>query len=264
MPSGLNYVDVGLTLTAAVTYGYVVYTTLLVRRTLAVGLYRRHALGIGLIAVVFVLDQVSNYFPSGGAWDYIQLGSFAAFSLVLLYWVDTSILAARRSDPLDRDTFHWSGLRTIIRPMAIMSLLSILVLEIVFGPSPDTPPPEWLNAIFVLLFFFPIYSAAISGVVVMPVAARRCKDLVFRRHLEWLFLFIAIQFVMAEVIGQLFQSGPTTGPMSIAIDGLGLLLGVMPLYQSVKRLVPLYKFAGDSYSLSAADAIGPTLVSENE
>jgi hypothetical protein len=252
MPSTLDYVNVAVTAAAVVSYGYVFYTAMLVRRPLGVGLYRRHALGIALVAAVFALDQASNYLPVEGLWSYVGLAVFASFSLVLLYWVDSSILAARRSDPLYRDTFHWSRVRLLAWIVSVVAFVFMFAISAVFAhPSAGPPagvqqPPEWLNVFFSLLFFFPIYAAAMSGVLVMPVAARRCKDLVFRSHLEWFFLFIVIQLVAAGVIGQLFQSSnPATPPPSILADGLGLLIGLYPLYMSVKRLVPLYKFSAE-------------------
>jgi hypothetical protein len=252
MLSTLDYVNVAVTLAVVASYGYVFYAAMLVRRTLAVGLYRRHAFGIGLLAAVFAFDQVSNFLPTDGVWGLIGLVGFAVFALGLLYWVDSSILAARRSDPLYRDTLHWSGLRKVIWAVSVGALVFVFLASIALPPSfgdgstPTGGPMLWFTVAFSVLFFFPIYSAAVSGVVVMPIAARRCKDLVFRSHLEWLFLFIAIQLVAAGVIGQVIQSPfGNSDPLAWLVDGLGLLVGLFPLYRSVKRLVPLYRFAAE-------------------
>ena len=252
MLSTLDYANIGVTASAVTSYMYVLNVALKVRQSLAVGQYRRHALGIGIVAIVFVADQVSNFFPAlnTGIWNYLGLATFAAFALGLLYWVDSSVLAARRSDPLYRDTFHWSKLRWVAWGASVAAFVFVIGTSLALPPPSSTAPPpgvqvppEWLNLLFTVVFLLPIYTAAISGVVVIPLAARRCKDFVFRKHLEWFFLFIAIQLILAGGVGQLFQSPSGTSTISSLIDGIGLLVGLYPLYQSVKRLVPLYKFS---------------------
>ena len=246
MPNTPDLVNGVLTAAAVVSFAYVAYEALLVRRALAVGLYRRQAFGVGFLAFVFALNQVSYYIPTDGLWSLVGLGVFALFALGLLYWVDSAILTARRSDPLYRDTFHWSSIRLGIWVVSIAALLIILALSfLVPENTPTVGIYFWMNVAFTLLFFFPIYAAAISGVVVMPMAARRSKDSVFRRHLEWLFLFIAIQLVIAGVIGQFFQTDSGESTTSSIIDAVGLLVGLYPLYLSVKKLVPLYRFSDD-------------------
>jgi hypothetical protein len=250
MSGALDFLNVGVSAAAIAACAYVLYNALIMRKTLAVGPYRRHALGMGFVAGLFALDQASNFFPTSGAWNYLGLAVFAAFALGLLYWVDSSILTARRSDPLDRDTFHWSFLRRIIWVGAVGAFCFVSLVSLVLPPpgvGSQAPPPEWLNDTFTVVFFFPVYTAAISAVLVIPVAARRCKDLVFRRHLEWFFLFVAIQLVLAGGVGQLFQNpGGSSTAISSFLDGVGILVGFYPLYMSVRRLVPLYRFDNDA------------------
>ena len=138
MLSTLDYANIGVTASAVTSYMYVLYVALKVRQSLAVGQYRRHALGIGIVAIVFVADQVSNFFPAlnTGIWNYLGLATFAAFALGLLYWVDSSVLAARRSDPLYRDTFHWSKLRWVAWGASVAAFVFVI------GTSLALPPPH--------------------------------------------------------------------------------------------------------------------------
>jgi hypothetical protein len=248
MPSELDLVNIGVTLAVVLTYGYVMYSALMIRKAMAVGLYSRHALGISLVALAFAADEAAMFLPYDGLLGLLGSAIFFGFALTLLYWVDTSILATRRSDPLYRDTFGWSRLRWIIWGGAALAIVFVFTASLLLpapssGPSPPgaSAPPEIVDVVFTLLFFFPIYAAAIAGVVVMPVAARRSKDQTLRKHLEWFFLFIAIQLILAGGLGQaLGQSG-----VSELVDGVALLIGLYPLYMSVKKLVPLYKFPAD-------------------
>ncbi len=252
MLSTLDYANIGVTALAVVSYMFVLYVALKVRQSLAVGSYKRHALGMGLIALIFAADQVRNSFPAmfTGIWNYLGGLIGIAWVLVLLYWVDSSILAARRSDPLYRDTFHWSKLRWVAWVASVVVIIFGNVTGLVLSPASSSTvvpvvqaSPE-LNLLLAVSFFLPAYIVVISAVVVIPFAANRCKDLVFRKHLEWFFLFLAIQLIMSGGLGFLFQS------LYIVIDGTALMVGLYPLYRSVKSLVPLYKFSTEEKSLA--------------
>ncbi len=74
----------------------------------------------------------------------------------------------------------------------------------------------------------------------MPIAARRSGDLTLRKNLIWFFIFIAIQLVLQGGVSQFFNSDQTIVNL---VDGVALLLGLYPLYQSTRKLMPLYKFS---------------------
>lgn len=248
MPSGLEELNLLVSGAAVVTYAYIIFSSLQVRKALAVGPHRRQALGVGIVAGVLILDQLAFSFPqaASGPWAVANLAAFVVVSLGLLYWVDSSILAARRSDPLDRDTLHWGALRQVIWVVSVSSILGIVALSLVFPPSNAAKPPFLVGSLLSAFGLFPIYSAGLGAVVVMPIAARRCRDPVFRRHLVWFFVWFAIQFVVAGAVGQFFESNSRATAMSSVIDGIGLLLGFFPLYWSSRTLVPIYKFGADS------------------
>lgn len=258
MQSTLELLNAVLTIGVILSYAYIAYAALMIRKALMVGQHRRQAFGVGFLAAVFALNQVAYYIPEDGAWGLLGLGIFAVFALGLLYWVDTSVLAARRSDPLYRDTLRWSLLRRGIWAVSMAGLIGAFALSLAIPPNASFQPPVWLDVAFTVAFFFPIYAAAVSGVIVMPMAARRSRDLVFRRHLEFLFVFIAIQLALAGGVGQLFQSSNGTTALSNIIDGVALVIGLPPLFLRVKKLVPLYRFSDEGASIGngSSEAVG--------
>lgn len=244
MPSGLEYLDIATLAGSVLACAYILLVSLLIRRTLAVRPYRRQALGIGLVAAFFALNGVGEHLPADGPIGLVQLFAFYALALGLLYWVDASVLAARRLDPLYRDTLGWSRLRPWAWGVSL-GLLFFMVTTFVLVPPPPAnapPPPIYVSLFFPIAFLIPIYIAAISGVVFIPVAARRCKDPVFRKNLEWFFAFITIQLALAGVVSQIFQNSDGTSVVSFIFDSVALIIGFYPLYRAVKSLVPLYKF----------------------
>src|SRR5208282_2621530 len=87
-------------------YSYAAYWAFSIRHALAVRLYRRQAFGIGFIilAIWFTMGAFVLV-PSTNLKLYTALTdpSFYFLFIVLFYWIDASVLATRRSDPLLRD-----------------------------------------------------------------------------------------------------------------------------------------------------------------
>ncbi len=250
MLSILDYLNIGVALAVVATYAYVLYSSLAIRRTLGSGLYRRQALGMGLIAVGFSGMDVANFIPYNGVLGLLGGVIFYSATLIFLYWVDSSILASRRSDPLDRDTFRWSKVRIVIWIAAVSLMVITLGTASFFTETNPGNIPDFLNLFFLVVFPLPIFLAAISGVIIIPIASRRSRDLTLRKHLQWFFLFIAIQLVLQGGIIMIFFSSDFA--VANLLDGIALLIGFYPLYQSVKRLVPLYTFSlGESPPLGA-------------
>lgn len=244
MLSTLDYLNLVAIPVVAATYVYVAYAALGIRRTLAGGVYRRQAFGISLIALTFAAGYLSNYLPYNGSGildDLLAiLGTvvFYAEALVLLYWVDSSILASRRSDPLFRDTMGWSRIRPAVWVFEIFGIVAAFASFFYYFAAVN--PPDYLNNLLNYIYPIPIYIAAFCGVLVMPIAARRSRDSTLRKHLEWFFVFIATQLVLQGGVNQIFLS-PTSGPFLLVAE-VSLIIGLYPLYRSVRSLVPLYKF----------------------
>ncbi len=204
---------------------YVIYWALEIRHALFVRLYRNQALGVALVAVAVVLSTYGGIAPAfslpSGVEDVTGAAVFFAF-LLLFYWIDISLRAARRSDPLLRDTLHWSQVRKVLWPL-YLGILAILVVWIV------------LDLGNFLLFLAPPLIVVISGLLYLPTVARRSKDPVLRRHFVWFGLFF-IGFFLAG-FGELgnFPFDMEGDLLTIA----GLLLSGYFLYRSARSLVPL-------------------------
>src|SRR5689334_13732083 len=123
MQSTLDLLSIGVVPVVVATYAYVTYSATAIRRTMAAGLHRRQALGVGLIAFAFTAIYLTNFLSNND--DLVLLGGviFDGMALVLLYWVDSSILASRLSDPLVRDTLKWSWLRRVVWVVVVSDIV---------------------------------------------------------------------------------------------------------------------------------------------
>jgi hypothetical protein len=213
----------------ALIFVFAAYWAFSIRRVLSVGVYRRQALGIGLVALILASILLSGiplaYLPSAGQiFSLLPIFAFGA----MFYWIDASVLEARRSDPLLRYTFHWKQLRIAFWVLDISALVSIVAIEAATGGNPGGQAVD-------VIFNLPFYITVLSGVTLLPTVAVRSKDKILRRHLVWFALFAGIlavslsiaSFVLADYLQELLTSV------------LGLYLGAYCLYRSSKSLVPL-------------------------
>jgi hypothetical protein len=228
------------------------YESLSIRRALAVRLYRNQSLGIGLMALSWVLlfavqFSIVHFLPpnSPGPFGTPIDFPFDRFTwLVLFYWVDTSIRAARRSDPLLRDTLRWSQVRIVVW---VLLLGSIVVNSLVVGyqvvvtglsifAQVDLPLPFLSNLPF-LTFVVP----AISGAVYLPLTVFRSRDPTLRRHLAWFGIFVLL------LLGILFSFNLPR--LSREIENLvasdSIIVGGYFLYRSARSLAPLHRISSE-------------------
>src|SRR5579864_7773784 len=102
-------------------FAYTSYWAFGIRHALAVERYKNQALGIGLIAIALGLIILNPGNPStvpGVA--FLQALPLTLLEVFTFYWVDASVLASRRSDPLLRDTFRWRRLRFVLWAIIII------------------------------------------------------------------------------------------------------------------------------------------------
>jgi len=210
-------------------FAYAAYWAFNVRHVLMVPIYRRQALGVGLVALILALILLTGlplaYINAAGQISaLLPIFAFGA----MFFWIDASVLEARSSDPLLRYTLHWKQLRYAFWAVDLSALISIVVIEFATGGNPGGDAAN-------IIFNLPFYITVISGVTLVPMAAFRSRDLVLRRHLVWFALFAGIiavslsvaSFVLVDYLQELFTSI------------LGLFLGAYCLYRSSKSLVPL-------------------------
>jgi len=208
-----------------VPLGYVIYWALEIRHALFVRLYRNQALGVALVALSLLFSVYSGLPPvvlTAFGIVLVFVGIFLVF-----YWIDISLRAARRSDPLLRDTLKWSKVRKVLWPL-IIGLSVLFIVGIILK----------LENLANFIAPFPYFIVIASGALYLPVAARRSKDPILRKHFIWFGLFF-IGFLIAG-------SGEGGNFPFILVGDLvtigGTLFGGYCLYRSARSLVPLNRF----------------------
>jgi hypothetical protein len=213
-------------------FSFAAYWAFNVRRALALRLYRNQAFGIGLVSIMF--PALAILFSSGLTY-YISL-------LVIFYWIDTSVLAARRTDPLLRDTLHWSKLRILIWVLNLVGVGVTATLAITNSDYTYLPS----DPILLGLTSVPGFSIPISALVILPLIARRSKDLNLRKHIIWFGAFPIIQ--LAAILLALFLWSGTFF--------VGFAFGGYFLYRSARSLVPLNRIEAIEMNPSTSLGIG--------
>lgn len=230
-------------------FSYAEYWALSIRHALAVPLYRRQAFGIAVIVLslwftIGVFVVVPTTWPLAA---YIVLTNYSFYFLfiVLFYWIDASILASRRSDPLLRDTLYWSRIRipfwiaNIIIwaiPLCVIGYAAVvgdvsLMNELNSGTYPNTPVYQVLRIIYNL----PIL-VLLCGIIYLPAIAIRAKyDRSLRRHFLWFApTAIGLLLLFFGILG-------SVGTLGHLLSALVFVLVGYSLYRSAKALVPLNK-----------------------
>jgi hypothetical protein len=232
---------------------FAIYWGFTIRKGLAVWLYRNQALGISLFGVgyflfqmigLFAIENLNNPFVSNG-------NTFFATAIILVilafYLVDSSMRASQDSDPLSRDSLHWSKLRYMLWALnivGVIALFSALAEILATGNYSILSSPTGLfQGIVSFLASLPIFVTSFSAIVSLPVAAKRSKDKSLRRQLVWFALsvltFLFPSFILTSFVPSIVASAQLTG----YIQGLGFTVGSYCLYKSARALVPLNRVA---------------------
>jgi hypothetical protein len=231
----------------AVIYGYVAYAAIAISRTLSNGVYRNQALGLAVIALVMISfatwlilgpPSVGIRFhgpPSTGLYYVASfLGSWEALFIGSYYYVDASIMAARPTDPLFRDTLHWSRMRVAfwVYDIAVAVVFTITGAVGSYEYGSGSPLVDGLISLPLLIVLF-------SGAVVLPIAAKRSKDKVLKKQLNWFVVYVIAAFVPSLFVGSSLQSNIQSATLGLVI--VWWAFGYF-LYKSTISLVPLYRF----------------------
>jgi hypothetical protein len=232
-------------------YGYAAFWGFNIRKGLMVKLYRNQALGIGLVGVglayfTFAFDGLVNFANFGNVGNGIAFALVFFAPLPLFYWTDQSLRAARQSDPLERDQFHWRRAGKILWIVIWIALVYNLLWDIYsyYVPSAQYYVPSLENSTGLLSLGTTIAAFASFGIplassaILLPFAWRRSYDLTFRRHLKW-FALAAISLGFSFVWLLLFS--PLSSDFLLVQYALLLLSGYF-LYHSARAVIPLYTF----------------------
>jgi hypothetical protein len=237
-----------LSLPELVIFVYAAYWAFDIRRGLAVRLYRDQALGIGLIIVIFGAFYANAWWFFGAtqtnlALSVLQQTAGFGLSLSVFYWLDASILASRRSDPLLRDTLHWKRVRYILWPLVWLGPILVSWSVIAYPPTSypsGLPISGSVVAIGTILSYFSLIAPFVIGAVLLPIVGRRSRDSSLRRHLVWFGLFAAtFTFVFTR---NLVPS--LVNDLDLTLTGSVILaIATYCLYRSARSLVPLNKLS---------------------
>ncbi len=229
-----------------VAYAYAGYWGFVVRRGLVMQAYRNQALGVAVSTLYLVfVGVVSGAVP-------VKVGSESVpilvnalvdfgFLVVLFYWISATAFIARRSDPLERDTFHFHITRyawgaAFILPAGIA--LAYNPWALVFTVASP------LDSISLALGITPFVILLPFGSVLLFVSASRSNDRTLIRHIRWYGGAIAA-FLSVAIIGVLWRTtGGNQSPYASIIDVIflsGQFLAAYCFYRSAKSLVPIAK-----------------------
>ncbi len=183
------------------------YWAFTIRKALVARVYRVQALWVGVIGVYFAgLLYAAEFIQVAGlaAGNFDQLGAALVIFFFLLFvgfvlvfaWVDATVRVARKSDPLARDTLHWSRLRFVL--WVPIAPLLIAVPSVLYETYPV------LGALGLLLILV-LSAFLIPGATALLLSGRRSKDPTLRKHLKWFGLFVASGYSVG--VGELLFVG---------------------------------------------------------
>lgn len=241
MPTVDNFVFVAYAeyFSIILVFGYAAYWAFTIRRALATRLYRNLAFGTGLVASVMVTAIGVVSADVTGVQSVITPFALLAV-LTTFYFIDSSVLAARRSDPLLRDTLHWTKVRYPYWVLIIILALAAAAVSILFPAA-----LHYNSLVFVLFSGIPYLAALGVGLVVLPLSAVRSRDGTLRTHFKWFGLYVVFFFAFVITVSPVppinfTQSGFTAFTIvDFQAAFASMLAAGYSLYQSAKSLAPL-------------------------
>jgi hypothetical protein len=248
--------DLLFLISSVVSYGsllalvYAAYWAFYIGRSLSAPLYRNQALGLGVFSLVIMIAALPSPLPGssgilGNIWFQLAYTLVTAvFWLGTVYFVDASALASRRSDPLLRDTLHWSEVRYVVWGVQI-SIVCFILLGTAYSAvtgnytlsdqiaAGNNGAASSLPAIITDLAW-----ALAFGVIAMFVPiALRARSPTLRRHFRWLAILGAV--TGAFFAGSVVTSSIATPDENLVLSGVYFVVVGYCLYKSAKSLVPL-------------------------
>jgi hypothetical protein len=227
---------------------YAAYWAFDIRHALAIRVYKNQALGVGLLSLLNVylilLTSIgATQGPNSPLIGFLELLFGVAGFLGSLYFVDASVLASRRSDPLFRDTFHWSKVRYLLwtweifggtfvvldYALSLIAMGSSFVMQIMNSGS---------SVIFPFIFLVPIS----TFLILFPVAIR-AKDPNLKKHFKWLGLLAVLELVYVGPLGGGSGTGVSAMPGGVSLGIIFLCIGGFCLYKSARSLVTLNRLS---------------------
>lgn len=239
MLSDISTVSIILASLVGVVFAYGAYWALTIRKALMNYVYRKQAFWAGLVAIYFVAQSVfiALALLNNQASFYVNLiaaGFITAGFIVIFIWIDSTIIVARRSDPLQRNTLRWSGVRYFIAITTTIGLFSNLAFNVIYA-NPSNPSYDLLGTPPLVGF---IGTLLILGAIALLLSAKRSGDLTLKRHLKWFGLGAALLFLSGQVGSPWAKIDPTSIFIPIVTYSI-FAVAAYCFYRSSKSLAPL-------------------------
>jgi hypothetical protein len=257
MPGDISTVSIILSVVVGAVFSYGAYWALTIRKALMSYLYRRQALWVGWVAIYFVAQSafIAVVIFSNSLGFYVNLlaaAFIAAGSAAIFVWIDSTVLVARRSDPLQRDTLHWSKLRYFIGiSQAIGNFFNILFNVILANSSGSS---------YQLLGYPPLLgyigTILLLGAIALLLSAKRSGDMTLRRHLKWFGLGAGLLWVTGQLGSPWAKAGGNSILLPIVTYSLFAAAAYF-FYRSAKSLVPLGRLGITDFA--EAPAVAPRI-----
>jgi hypothetical protein len=190
------------------------------------------------------VDPLNHLLIGGFGFSYLPIflivGSIG--NVLWFYWIDVSLLAGRRSDPMLRDTFRWRKTRKIAWPLLFVFLAIPVVLTSYYALVQDwaflqkifsiagslsAPGNLYINSYAWVFFAFTAAALVLTG--------RRSGDRRIQRQLEWFGAFVLIS-ILVSAAGQTTLFGQ--GTLAALLLGTSLLVQSFFIYKAARSLVP--------------------------
>ncbi len=181
------------------------YWAFTIRRALVARLYRVQSLWVGVVGVYLAGLLYAGEFTliaslAGANLDPVALGIFGVLlfgGFVMIFaWVDATVRLARQSDPLARDTLHWSRLRVVL--WGLLFLWGLLIVTMVIAIFIEFIAPQLIASVpapaqvsVVGLLIPSLSTFLIPGAAALLLSGIRSRDPNLRKHLKWFGLFVA-------------------------------------------------------------------------
>jgi hypothetical protein len=251
MPSDISTVSIIVSLLVGALFSYSAYWALTIRKALMSYLYRRQALWVGGVAIYFVAQSafvaLAIFYNATGFYVNLLAAAFIAVGTAATFvWIDSTVLVARRSDPLQRDTLRWSKLRYFIGITQAVGNFFNILFNVILANS-TTSSYDLLGAPPLLGF---IGTILLLGAIALLLSARRSGDMTLKRHLKWFGLGAGLLWVTGQVGSPWMKAGGDSILLPIITYSL-FAIAAYCFYRSAKSLVSLGRLTVADFAESA-------------
>jgi hypothetical protein len=183
---------------------------LLMLKGLNVRTYRNQATGLAGVALyqcflfLWVAFGPSPFVSTALTWA--NAAVILGVPVVVMIWIDATVKVARKSDPFERDSLHYSAVRYIwFAAVAFLVALGFIYDPIALVLNVSVP----LQPAIQVLGYAPVAVAFSFGAILILTSAVRSKDRTLHAHLRWFGLFLlsfTTTFVLTVIL-KLFFGG---------------------------------------------------------